>query len=447
MTAISVEAAAPPLTSRAVLAISLPIVLSNVTTPLLGVTNTAVIGQFGEARLIGAVAAGAVIFALLFWAFGFLRMGTTGLCAQADGAGNSGEVAVILARALLIAAAAGALLVVLQWPLGWAVFRFMDMSAGAEAEAQRYFAVRIWSAPFALANYAFLGWFIGLGKARLALMLQIALNGSNIVFNVVLVSGLGLGVAGVALGTVLAEAGAAVLGLTIAARELRRRGASLPWRDATAPTGLARMLSVNSDLMIRTLCLMFVFTFFTAQGARSGDVVLAANAVLMLFLDISAFLLDGCAFATEVLVGQAIGAGNRERFRTAIQLATSWTAGTSALISATFLLLGGVIVDALTTSAEVREMARTYLPWTAAAPLAGAGCFLLDGIFIGATRTRDMRNMMVLSVAVFLAAWATLTSLFGNHGLWAAMIVFFVVRTITLTMRFAALERGSFSAV
>jgi MATE family multidrug resistance protein len=432
------------LTYAKVLAISLPIILSNITTPLLGVTSTAVVGQLGEPHLIGAVALGATIFTLLLWAFGFLRMGTTGLAAQADGAGDQREVTAILARALLLACGAGLLLVLLQGPLEWVSIHLLNGSPAVEAETRRYFHIRIWSAPFALANYAFLGWFIGLGRTRTALYLQVLLNGANAVLNVAFVTWLGWGVAGIAVGTLIAEVLAAGVGAAIARGELRRRAVPVDWAQALDATGLKRMLAVNSDLMIRTLCLLAAFTFFTAQAARSGDIILAANAVLLQFLNISAYLLDGFAFATEVLTGRAIGAARQARFRRAVRLSSVWAASVSVAVSAVFILGGGAIIDAMASDPQVRETARLYLPWAIAAPVAGVACFQLDGIFIGATRTRDMRNMMILSVAVFLAAWAVLTPEFGNHGLWASMIVFFIVRALSLAAYYPALERASF---
>lgn len=434
------------LTHAAVLAISLPIILSNISTPLLGVADTAVIGQLGEPHLIGAVALGSTVFSLFFWAFGFLRMGTTGLCAQADGAGNAAEVGAILARALLLAGAAGLLLIIFQLPLKMLCFYFIEASQEVEQELLTYFSIRIWSAPFTLANYAILGWFIGLGKTRIALLLQIALNGVNIALNILFVAGFEWGVAGIAIGTVAAEAGAALLGLLFGMRELQARGLSISWPRIMDRSALLRMLAVNTDLMIRTLCLLFTFTFFTAQAAKTGDLTLASNAILQQFLNVSAYLLDGFAFAAEVLTGRAIGAGDRDRFRQAIRLSTLWAACISLLISTIYFAAGGLIIDAMTTSPEVRETARHYLPWAAAAPVIGVACFQLDGIFIGATRTRDMRNMMLVTLALFLAAWAILMPAFGNHGLWAALMVFFAARALTLAAYFPALERDAFPA-
>ena len=433
-----------PLTYGHVLAVSLPIVLSNVTTPLLGVTNTAVIGQLGEAHLIGAVGIGATIFTLLFWAFGFLRMGTTGLTAQASGAGDRAETVATLSRALLIAAIAGCALILLQKPLAWLCFTLIEGSAAVDAEARGYFTIRIWSAPFALANYALLGWFIGLGKTRIGLYLQLLLNGANIALNLLLVSVLGWGVSGVAIGTVVAEALAAGFGVWLALRESGAPMAALALRLSFDRDGLLRMMAVNGDLMVRTLSLLFAFTFFTAQAARAGDVILAANQVLLLFLNMSSYLLDGFAFATEVFTGRAIGAVQRERFRDAVRLSSVWAIGIAALASLLYAVGGGAIIDAVTTNADVRETARLYLPWAAAAPIMGVACFQLDGIFIGATRTREMRNMALLSLAIFLVAWAMLTPGFGNHGLWAALMVLFAARAVTLAAYLPRLLRGAF---
>lgn len=435
----------PELTYWRVFAISFPIILSNITTPLLGVTHTAVVGQLGEAHLIGAVALGATIFNLLFWGFGFLRMGTTGLTAQALGAGKSDDLIVTLTRALLLGSAAGFALVLLQYPIELIAFRLLEATEAAENATQAYFAIRIWSAPFALINYAFLGWFIGLAKTRIAFLLQIVLNGTNVLLSILFVSGLGWGVSGVAIATVIAELLAAATGALVAWQELAQHGPLPSWARIIDIAGLKRMLMVNSDLMIRTLCLLAAFTFFTAEAAKAGDVILAANAVLLQFLNISAYLLDGFAFATEALTGRAIGAFRQAAFRRAICLSSVWAVGIAVVISLVYLAGGGVIIDMMTASDDVRQSARIYLVWAVLAPVTGVSSFLLDGIFIGATRTRDMRNMMIISLAVFFAAWALLTPLYGNHGLWASMIVFFLIRAITLAIHFSALERAAFT--
>jgi len=426
-----------------VLAIAAPMIFSNVTTPLIGAVDTAVIGQLGEAHLIGAVAVGATIFTFFYWAFGFLRMGTTGLTAQASGAERNREVLATLYRALLVAGAAGAAIILLQWPIAEAAFALMGASPEVDDAARTYFAIRIWSAPAALANYALVGWFIGLGRAGMAFRLQLLLNLTNIVLDTLFVLGFGWGVAGVAAGTLIAETGAALVGLAVALRAAGGLRIRL-WRVFNAAK-LRRMVAVNGDIMVRTLSLLFAFSFFTAQGARAGDMILAANAVLMHFLSVSAYFLDGVAYATEALTGKAIGARDPVRFRDAVRLSSIWAAVLSVAAGAVFWLSGGAVIDLMTVNEAVRALARDYLVWAALAPVIGVACFQLDGIFIGATRTRDMRNMMLVSLAIYLLAWAALTPTFGNHGLWAALMILFVTRALTLAARMPALKRAAFA--
>jgi len=417
-------------------------IFSNVTTPLIGAVDTAVIGQLGAAHLIGAVAIGATIFTFFYWAFGFLRMGTTGLTAQASGAERNREVLATLYRALLVAGTAGVAIIVLQWPISEATFALMGASPDVDEAARTYFTIRIWSAPAALANYALVGWFIGLGRAGMAFRLQLLLNLTNIGLDALFVLAFGWGVAGVAAGTLIAETGAAIVGLAVALRAAGGLRIRL-WRVFNAGK-LRRMVAVNGDIMIRTLSLLFAFSFFTAQGARAGDLVLAANAILMHFLSVSAYFLDGVAYATEALTGKAIGARNPLRFRDAVRLSSIWAAGLSVAVGAVFWLTGGSVIDAMTVNDAVRALARDYLVWAALAPVIGVACFQLDGIFIGATRTRDMRNMMLLSLAIYLLVWAALTPPLGNHGLWAALMILFVTRALTLSFRFPALKRDAF---
>jgi MATE family multidrug resistance protein len=429
-----------------VLAIAVPIILANVTTPIIGLVDTAVLGQLGDPYHIGGVAIGAMIFNLLYWAFGFLRMGTTGLTAQAEGSGNMGEVGATLMRALLIAGTAGVLLVVTQVPISALSFTLINGSHAVETSAAEYFAIRIWGAPAALANFAFLGWFIGMGRARTALVLQLVLNGLNAILDIWFVLGLGWEIEGVAYGTVISEVVAAGAGFWLAFGMLKRRGIHFDLHRILDRIAIRRALSVNGDIMIRTVGVIFAFAWFTAKSAESGDVILAANAVLMTLTHTAAYFLDGFAFAAETLTGQAIGAQRINRFRDAVRLSTLWAIVFSTLASAVFWFGGGLIIDFLTVNEEVRASAREYLIWAAIVPVTGVMAYQLDGIFIGATRTGDMRNMMLLSVAVYLLMWATLTPILGNHGLWAAIVIFMGLRAITLGLRYPALVRTSFPA-
>lgn len=434
-----------PLTHANVLAIALPIIIANISTPLIGIVDTAVLGQLGDAHYIGAVAIGAMIFNIVYMGFNFLRMGTTGMTAQAEGAGDRDEVSLTLIRSLLLAGACGAALIALQWPISALSFYLIDGSAPVESAARTYFDIRIWSAPAALANFALLGWFIGRGRAMTALLLQVVLNGTNAVLDAVFVLVFDWGVDGVAIGTLISEVTAAICGLWLARRMLRHAGTAVTRERTLDPAALKRILSVNTDIMIRTLCIVFGFAWFTAKSAQGGDVALAANTILLNFTYLAAYFLDGFAFAAEALVGQAIGARKRTRFREAVWLSGIWAAALSLLITLAFAGFGHFYIDLLTVNPEVRAAGREYLLWAALLPITGVACYQLDGIFIGATRTADMRNMMLLSLAIYLASWYVLSGLYGNHGLWASLFVLLAARALTLAFRYPALERDAFA--
>ena len=429
------------LSHRTVLAIAVPVMLSNVSTPLIGVVDTAIVGHYPNPLYIGAVAVGSLIFTFVFWGFGFLRMGTTGLTAQALGAGDDVELAAGLGRALLIAASAGLCLIVSQWPIREIAFRLLGASPEVERLARGSFDVRIWAAPATLANYALLGWFIGLGRTDIGLALQLILNLTNMVLDVTFVWGLGWDVRGVAFGTTLAEYVAAVSGVAIAVWHLQRIGGRWTLGRILAPARLQRVFFVNGDIMIRSLALMTVFVWFTSQGARQGDAILAGNSILMQFIASCAFFLDGLAFAAEALVGRAVGASQREGLKIAARMTTFWAVGVAVLLALVLALGGPLFIDGLTVDTSARSAARAYLPWAAAAPLLGVWAYQLDGIFIGATRTADMRNAMLVSLAVFLSAWWLLLPM-GNTGLWAAFYVHYLARTASLLYYYPALVRS-----
>lgn len=432
------------LTHRDVLAIAVPIMASNATVPLIGFVDTAVVGQLGAAHLMGAVGIGAVIFNMLYWTFSFLRMGTTGLTAQALGARESREIAGHLLRALTVALISGAALIALQVPIRNGAFWLTGGSPEVLAACATYFDIRIWAAPAGLVNFALLGWLIGLGRAGIAFALQLFLNLLNIALAVVMGLWLGGGVAGVAQAALIAENVAAIAGLAVAVRIAREMGAQAPLGDAFDWRKLSRSLAINGDLVVRSLTAYAALVVFTSVGARAGDVTLAANALLFSIMSIAIYLLDGFAFAAEALVGHAVGARDKARFHDAVRMTTVW-AGALAVLVGTVILFGGPAIIAFSAkSAAVQAAAAIYLPWIAISPLAGVWCFQLDGIFTGATRTRDMRNMMVVSIAIFLLAYAVLGPAFGNHGLWAAMMILFLARAVTLAARMPALVRASF---
>lgn len=426
---------AAPLTHARVLRIAAPIIVANVTVPLLGLVDTAVVGQLGQAAPIGAVGLGAVILASVYWIFGFLRMGTTGLTAQAQGAGDADETGAILKRGLLVAGAAGLALIALQLPLAWAAFRLAPASPEVEALTRSYLSIRIWGAPAIIATYALTGWLIALERSRAVLALQLVMNGLNIGLDLGFVIGLGWGVPGVAAATVIAEVAGAGYGLWLCRAALKPTAARV--FDALR---LRRMASVNTDIMIRSVLLQGSFTAFVLLSAGQGDTLLAANQILLQFLALTSFLLDGFAFAAETLIGQAVGARRGGAFRRAVRLSALWSAAGALALTAGFALAGGAIIDAMTTAPEVRATARLFLFWAVLSPLFGVGSFLLDGIFIGATETRSMRNAMILSVAGYaLTLW--LLQPLGNHGLWASMVVLQVLRAVTLGALYPRIPR------
>ena len=433
---------AAAITHRRVFHIAAPIVLSNATVPILGAVDTGVVGQLGEAEPIGAVGLGAVVISFLYWAFGFLRMGTAGLTAQALGADDGPEATALLIRGLLIAGAGGLALILLQAPLFWLGFQISPASEEVEGLAQSYMAIRIWSAPAAIAVYAITGWMIAAERTGAVLVLQLWMNGLNIALDLIFVLGLDWGVEGVALATLIAEWSGAILGLWMC----RAAFAGPDWRDRALilrADRLRRMMAVNGDILIRTLLLQIGFSAFIFRSAGEGDVTLAANQILIQFLFITAHAMDGFAFAAEALVGRALGAWDRATLRRAAIVTSQWGLGTVILLALIFLVFGPAIIDVMTTAEEVRVAAYAFLFWMVLAPPLGMPSWMLDGIFIGATRTRDMRNAMVVSLAIYLVALFTLPEMFGNHGLWAAMLLFFVLRGVTLGLRYPALEAAA----
>ncbi len=439
------SAAQAPLRSaamgRRVWRIAGPIILSNMSVPLLGAVDTAVMGHLPGPHFIGAVALGALIFSYIYWGAGFLRMGTTGLTAQAFGAGDGEALRATLARAWLLAAAIALALLLFQGPILVLALTLIEGSAEVEGQTAIYYQVRIWAVPAALANYVALGWLIGVHRAAAMMALQIFMNGINIGLDLVFVMGLEWGVAGVAWASVIAEYAAAATGLwlilggldAVPGHWLRRRAFDL--------LQIRRMMAVNLDIFVRTICLVTAFAYFTAQAAKLDDVTLAANAVLMTLFTLMAFGLDGFAFAAEALVGQAVGARDAAALRAAVRLSTLWALGTAAVFSVAYLIAGTLVIAAITDIAAVRARAFAFLPWAVVAPLISVWSFQLDGIFIGATRTADMRNMMIVSLAVYLAAVWLLVPWLGNHGLWLAFLTFMATRGITLGLRYPALAR------
>jgi MATE family multidrug resistance protein len=433
------KTASEALTHKRVLNIAFPIVLSNVTVPILGLVDTGVVGQLGSAAMIGAVGIGAIILSSIYWIFGFLRMGTTGLTSQAYGAGRSGEVTAMLSRALMVGLAGGCAVILLQAPVFWAYFQMSPASAEVESMARDYMQIRVYSAPAMIALFGISGWLIALERTRALLTIQVLMNGLNILLDLWFVLEMGWGVEGVAWATFIAEWSGLGLGLWLC-RDAFAQPAWRDWARIFDRERLKLMASVNRDILLRSLMLQGIFVSFLFLGSKFGDVTLAANQVLLQFLNIIAYALDGFAFAAEALVGQALGARNRRGLRRAALLTSGWGFLASALLGLAFISFGGAIIDLMAKVPEVQIEARIYLIYTGFAAILGLGAFMLDGIFIGATRSRDMRDMMAVSLVVYVICLIILIPLMGNHGLWLALLISYVVRGVTLGLRYPALE-------
>ena len=421
---------------------AIPIVLANATIPILGAVDTAVVGQLGLAAPIGAVGIGAIIITAIYWLFGFLRMGTTGLTAQAIGSGDKPETSALLVRGIIIGLVAGLVLIIVQVPIFLGALQLSPASMEVESLAQKYLQIRVYSAPAAIALFGITGWLIAKEKTREVLLLQLALNGINITLDLVFVLKLGWGVEGVAIATLIAEWSGLIFGLWLA-REGFNNGYWKNWIQIFDRVRLIQMAKVNSDIMIRSILLEIGFVSFLFLGSSFDDATLAANQVLIQFLNITAYALDGFAFAAEALVGQALGAKNRPLFRRAVIMTSQWGLGSVILMALAFFVFGNSIINVMTTAEDVRVVSYEYLPWMVAAPLAGVAAWMLDGIFIGATRTADMRNMMFISFCIYLIALALLLPSYGNHGLWASLIIFSIARGVTLGFKYPALEKSS----
>ncbi|MFM5857611.1 MATE family efflux transporter [Aeromonas rivipollensis] len=433
-----------PRRHRAVFALALPMVFSNVTTPLLGLVDTWVIGHLGQAWFLGGVSVGATLINLLFWLLGFLRMSTTGLTAQAQGAASAEGQLDTLARALGLAVGLGLALLLLVLPFLPAIIGLSGGSSEVQVYAGDYVSVRIWSAPAALCNLVIMGWLLGMQDARSPMLLLILSNLVNMVLDAWFVLGLGWQVRGVAAASLLADYCSLGVGLWLVSRRLRHLPAEV-WQGAWSRwwqwPAVRRLLGLNRDIFIRSLCLQLCFAFMTLQGARLGDVAVAANAVLLNFLMLISYGLDGFAYAVEAMVGRAIGRRDRQGLREAIVLNLGWALLIAIAFALGFALGGRQLIAHITDIPAVIAEANRQLPWLIAMPLLAVWCFLLDGVFIGATRAREMRNSMLVAVfAGFFPIW-WLCQGWGVAALWAAMAALMTGRGLTLGWLCWQLER------
>ncbi len=416
-------------------------IMANISTPLLGLVDTAVMGHLANANFLAAVALAGLIFSFLFWGFGFLRMGTTGLSAQAFGANNSLELKAILARALLLALAIALIILVAHPAIAQLSFYLINSQPLIEQLAQQYFFIRIWSAPAILCQYVIVGWFLGMQNTRSPLLIVLTTNLANIAFDLLFVVHYGMDTDGVALASLLAE----YLGLLVGIMVLRKnlpQSAPLSLKLILQFDKIRAMLLINSYLFVRTVCLIFTFSFFTVQSEKLGTVVLAANIILLNFQTFMAYALDGFAHAAEALIGRAIGANNKHLFRQSIKTTSLWAALIALLFSLVYAYVGQDIINALTHLTDVRQQAYLYLPWLVVLPVISVCSYLMDGVFIGANLSKQMRNTIIFSLfAVFLPTWYY-TQFLGSHGLWLALTAFMLLRSLLMFVYFWYYQRG-----
>lgn len=416
------------LTRSRALALAWPIMLAQVATATTGIVDTAVMGRYGTAAELAAVGLAAVVFNFLYWGFGFLRMATTGLTAQADGAGDTGETNAILKRALLLGAVLGLLILIMFPLLSRLALALFQAEALVETEAAAYFWGRIWGAPAALMGFAITGWLIGTGRTRALLAVQIGMNAVNAGLDFLFVAVFDWGPAGIGAGTAIAEWAALALGLVIV------RSALGPGAQLFERAKLAALLSANRDIMIRTLALLFSFAWFTNSGAQQGVAAMAGNQVLLQFIAVSAFVLDAFAFVAEKEAGAAYGARDRARLERAMRVTSELALVCGALFSLLFWLGGGAVFHDFILDPAAREAALAYLPWCAAVPVIGVAAWQLDGLFLGTTQGPAVRNAGMLAMVAYLATDIALAPAFGNAGVWTAFLLSYAYRAGALAL-------------
>lgn len=432
-------------TMREILRIALPAVVSNISVPLLSLVDTAITGHLGSAVYIGAIAVGGMVFSVLYWLMGFLRMGTSGLTAQAFGRADGMGLSLQLARGLLLAAAIGIVFVAAAPLIGPAALRLVGSQPEVERSALVYFSVGILGAPAVFGIYVFSGWFIGMQNSLWPMVVAIAQNVANIAASLAFVYGLGMRVEGVAAGTVVGEyAGLGIFAAVYALRYSRR----LPrpsLRRIADRAALLRFFGINRDIFLRSLLLVAVMSWFTVSGARSGDVVLAANALLMQLFVIFSYVNDGLAYAAEAISGRTIGGGDRAEFRRMVRLAMVAGGAAAVAFAAAYAAGGRGFLSLLTDDAPTVAEAMRYLPFAAMIPIVSVGAFLMDGVFVGATASRQMLASAGVSAAVFFGLWLALSPSLGNYGLWAAFLGYLAARSAVMLLLYPGVRRRAFA--
>ncbi len=427
------------ITHQRVLTIAVPILISNSTIPILGAVDTAVIGQLGDPSALGAVGIGAIIITAIYWIFGFLRMGTVGLTSQAFGAKDNAEVDAMLGRCLIIGFVAGLIIILVHSIIFKFALYMSPASPEVEGFASSYMGIRIYSAPAAISLFGITGWLIALERTKSILIIQLLMNSLNVFLDILFVSYFEWEIEGVAYASLIAEWSGLIAGLYFCRDRLIAKGFFYLPRVFNK-IRLANMISINSDILFRSLLLEIAIISFLFIGSDFGDVALASNHILIQFLHIVSYALDGFAHAAETLVGQSVGARNRKSFRRAAILTTAWAGAMAIVFVLIFWCFGGSLIDIMTVSPDVRAETRLYLHFLAILPLIGLFAYMLDGIFIGATRTRDMRNMMFISFVGYLIVLVLFVPSLGNNGLWLGLIVLYILRAVTLAFKYPALE-------
>lgn len=418
--------------NRKILALAIPNIVSNITIPLLGMVDLAIVGRLGNDALIGGIAVGGTIFNFLYWNFSFLRMGTSGFTAQAYGARNFDEAARVLVRALSVAVAVALVIWALQLLVVRLAMGVMEGSEAVEQAASRYFLVRVWAAPATLSLYAFTGWFIGMQNSRTPMWISIGINVVNIGCSLAVVRLFGMGIEGVALGTVIAQWSGVALALLI----IRRYYGRFFRRDTFRHSGvlswpvMRRFFKVNSDIFLRTLCLVAVFTYFTIASTRMGDTLLAVNTLMLELFTLFSYMMDGFAYAGEALAGRYCGAGNTPMLHRAVRGLLRWGVVVMLFFTLLYAVAGGQILRIFTSSETILDAARDYAVWAVLVPVCSFLAFILDGIVVGITATWIMRNAMFCATIVFFAVYAVLMPLLGNAGLWIAFLAYLLMRGV-----------------
>jgi MATE family multidrug resistance protein len=415
--------------NKRILKLAIPNIISNVTIPLVGMVDLAVLGHLESEKYIGAIAVGGIIFNVLYWGFGFLRMGTSGFTAQAFGKRNLNEVMNLLGRSVIVALGGAALLIILMQPIGWISFKLINGSAEVEALAREYYSIRILAAPATLGLYALTGWFIGMQNTRFPMIIAILVNVLNVIFNLYFIYGLGMKSDGVAWGTVVAQYSGFITGAFLFIRYYKRLYKYWTGKAVLQLKAMKRFFIVNSDIFFRTLCLIFVFTFFTSQSAATDDTILAVNTLLLQFFMLFSFVADGFAYAAEALVGRFIGARSLAQLKKVIRLLFIWGVYISIPFTFAYAFFGEQILRLLTDNIMIIEASRPYIIWILFIPFAGFPSFIWDGIYIGATASKGMRNTMIIAtVLIFIPAFFLTKGSMENHGLWLSLILFLLAR-------------------